>query len=994
MGNAQSTGHQHRLSKPKTNTNSPFSTPVQNTPVSVHSKYADFGVRERQQLKEQLTSPAETEFGSGILNGEYEKMGELATHVQARLSNLSRSNSAASQRMVDLDTAIKLIQEIRKTASPEDLAALHQALTPSGSPVPSKDLSSTASVINRSTSSLIRRRSLVATPGVATRGSPTDGKRRTWNSWKTPQPDPREAKWKVEMMGASPLARLASLDLAEEEGRESPAPRARTPGDMDYSHLGTLKLGSLVVTNGAASPAPSARKIIRQQSNPHMPQEEDYFTASEGRASPTEVENTRKRAHSRSKSSTLPLASPLYSELRVLDETQIAKSTSRYDSSLRTEMHSNDLANTVKTDQTRPRHQAVSQNADTLAKDYMAEIPSSPFHTLRHESSPHSDEGYAESPLDDAASFRDEAFRILNGTIFNDSAAAQQNLRPEPKPTPSPKISRRKKDGRPTPRKADSGYSSGGSFRVAQHEVVKEGTASILSKKGSVSANSSKSGNGSDNDDAASLYTFEQMLALPISKKPLPPIPTDEKVESRPSHLQVPESTGLNLDLTESPASLKSPSTPKSLVSHFTIDSKTSAAQKRLQKRRPSMPSLPVVQTCQPVTEGTIPSVPDNIRAKFVRRLSQSPAMECLTHTYPSKDHEDTAKSVADSASVVLVEFPYPSDSPEPRSRRHVRSQTERPPTPPPHGFRRSLSLFRSKQELREKHESNNEGENNALDVVDLGTVAMSLGSSPYDAAMPVLPRDTVTSPTHPHQLGYALPRAKSMVNMDAKTAAEVARMRSKDRAFLCPEFTQRPRSYHEKSPDAGEATASKRRPHSSHGNVPPVPSVERQGLPDDYDPSPRVELESLGETRRGSSIRARSTGRGPMVSQLVDKYDKCGEKLPASEVLNWESHARLWSQRRKSIGEGLRQRLEISQTEPTNAFLRASSQPPENLTFDRYSGGLDYGFERGYGISGSAGTRVLHSAASRKSMPFSSQYGVDLSDVPVFVQRNQVQHF
>ncbi len=65
-----------------------------------------------------------------------------------------------------------------------------------------------------------------------------------------------------------------------------------------------------------------------------------------------------------------------------------------------------------------------------------------------------------------------------------------------------------------------------------------------------------------------------------------------------------------------------------------------------------------------------------------------------------------------------------------------------------------------------------------------------------------------------------------------------------------------------------------------------------------------------------------------------------------------------------------------------------------EMLVLDRYSGGLDYGYEAGYGLGGSAGTRNTGklAAGSRKSVPVSSRYGVDFSDVPVIVQRVHVQ--
>ena len=54
-----------------------------------------------------------------------------------------------------------------------------------------------------------------------------------------------------------------------------------------------------------------------------------------------------------------------------------------------------------------------------------------------------------------------------------------------------------------------------------------------------------------------------------------------------------------------------------------------------------------------------------------------------------------------------------------------------------------------------------------------------------------------------------------------------------------------------------------------------------------------------------------------------------------------------------------------------------------------RFDGGFGYGYEPGYGVGGSAGTRSLLNKASRKSVPVSKGFGLDLSDVPVFIARN-----
>ena len=54
-----------------------------------------------------------------------------------------------------------------------------------------------------------------------------------------------------------------------------------------------------------------------------------------------------------------------------------------------------------------------------------------------------------------------------------------------------------------------------------------------------------------------------------------------------------------------------------------------------------------------------------------------------------------------------------------------------------------------------------------------------------------------------------------------------------------------------------------------------------------------------------------------------------------------------------------------------------------------RYDGGYGFGYEPGYGLGGSAGTRSMKSGASRKSVDVSQGFGIDLSDVPIFVAPN-----
>ncbi|PVH71287.1 hypothetical protein DL98DRAFT_107068 [Cadophora sp. DSE1049] len=65
-----------------------------------------------------------------------------------------------------------------------------------------------------------------------------------------------------------------------------------------------------------------------------------------------------------------------------------------------------------------------------------------------------------------------------------------------------------------------------------------------------------------------------------------------------------------------------------------------------------------------------------------------------------------------------------------------------------------------------------------------------------------------------------------------------------------------------------------------------------------------------------------------------------------------------------------------------------------EMLVLDRFAGGLDYGYEAGQGLGGSAGLRNTGKMAGgrRKGGPVSEKFGLDFSDVPVILQRVPVR--
>ncbi|KAL2857714.1 hypothetical protein BJY01DRAFT_113121 [Aspergillus pseudoustus] len=107
----------------------------------------------------------------------------------------------------------------------------------------------------------IRRRSLLIRPGVATRKA-TKGKSHSLISEPCRNDMVLHSRHGVLAVGAHPpyLGHQGAFNGFEPLSELRPS----TPSDAGYTHLGTLKLGSLRVVNGSVSPCPSDRTRIEQ----------------------------------------------------------------------------------------------------------------------------------------------------------------------------------------------------------------------------------------------------------------------------------------------------------------------------------------------------------------------------------------------------------------------------------------------------------------------------------------------------------------------------------------------------------------------------------------------------------------------------------------------------------------------------------------------------------------------------------------------------------
>ncbi|KAI4624918.1 uncharacterized protein J4E87_005399 [Alternaria ethzedia] len=1002
MGNQPSTENHNKLSKPKTNTNSASAAGKLDSPQPTTSRSADLTPEGRQQIKDALLSPIASEFDPTTWTHEDDGLGEV-TKTRGRASTIgsrsnSRTNSRANSRTnslscfrskhssaaqlagladsklslasvshVDIAEAIRLLQQVKKNGTPEELAALQEVLeSPEEPPQPVAEAppSRRTSLVDRSSSSLTRRQSLVQTPGVGTRHSPIEGRRRTWNSWKAPKLSPEEeAKWQQKSKAKAHLSPQAALRLSDEPC-DSNTTRAHTPSDLDYAHLGNLQPGTLVVTNGAASPVPSSETLELRKT-----EEEDYFEATEYASSPLTMKSSRQRAHTRSKSAAVPATSSLY------------------------ELEANEVATPYELET------PVVMMAYTSEPQHNTEAESPKFLRL----TPQGKKGAAQF----AQSYQDDIplspFLVSEETTESNQREPSPTL-PEPKPQPDIEISapsspsiaptsnkpKSRASQRPAPRTTDSGYSSAGSLRIVGQEPTENATTilchrcndspqmvevsqgretrrSILVKQNRQFVESPNT--TSDSDGSAESGRSKQSLSVNVQKaRYLPalnsPVPsTSSSTRSSTSEC------------------VHSPITSRSIGSRASFDSASSKQQKRFHKKRPSQAEHPVVQSCQPIPEGTIPEVPTRVRAKFERRVSSSPGIDCLTHTYPTKEHVSADDSTMEASAPEQTEFKPLAEL-----------EAERAPTPPAHGRRRSLSFFRRKSAPAQS-QTEQEPEQAALDVVHLGTITSSLGTSPYDIAMSDTPRQRVVSPTHPHQLGASLPRSKSMVTMDSKSAAEFARLHSRDLSVNRRDMPaqQRRKSLHNLKKATGEATASKLRPQSI--DVPPVPSIN----------TARLTVPQTGKPQ-GPRAAPSPRPRSPRGSPPVIRYGAPPQQPPQGVISPRQSQ--VWHQRRRTLGDRLYSDVNLDlYSDPNDASNNASPvespcESPLEMTprkevkgsnnisrWDRFSGGLDYNYEHGAGIGGSAGTRSHHSNASLKSLAFQHQYGVDLSDVPIMIR-------
>jgi len=531
----------------------------------------------RQVLRQQLTSTfpeaglqGSSKAGIGknmALKDRIVRRGsstEIGGNVTAKNSS-STINSVDVKRLsvmpeqtnkaIDIEHAINLLQELKKTASPEDLVALHRAL------LPTKNVETVTSPIAASfdepatfSNPTPYRRGSVIPPGLATRGGFSEDLLR--RQGELPSFTARRTL-------SSSVRNLAALDLADETSNVS-SHRSATPSENIYPHMGAYRPGTLRITNGAASPEPSIQTELNSEKVEALNASEDDFAVSAIR---TNIETAPGRSsmdsnmHRRASGDSLRISGRLLSSeqakqqrkhpLRRLSihstpskesfgqQTSVTANTSTPPSGRSSERDSS-ISPASESYVPRCQHR-WSHRASQISAEYASdcEVPASPFDEkpVPHQFATRLSTVY-DSDTDEANDIGggtpEAALAMLNGNMnSNNMDRSTSAHRPQHYNDGILLGSESQHLLRPLPQTIDSGYSSDISFQNAQMEQVGARPSFrtyIANDDGLVEVQHLERMDPVA-DDAQSLYTFQEVLSRPDLLSLLP----------EPDRTQVPE---------------------------------------------------------------------------------------------------------------------------------------------------------------------------------------------------------------------------------------------------------------------------------------------------------------------------------------------------------------------------------------------------------------------------------------------------------------------
>lgn len=692
-----------------------------------------------------------------ILPGEGIRSRKAST---TSMNTTKRHTIAADNSDVDVAAAIALLQELKKRASPEDLILLHKALLPTKNVeriiAPSRPESKDEEPI----SPLIRRSSLLPA-GVKTRLSRELLRNYSDNNVTVRSASVSRQHDVVESPRLDVPLDFEALDLAE-GSTELQGGRPTTPSDF-YPQIGTYKMGSLRITNGAASPEPA--HLLKQvemagiQQKPSVSESlsgEGFITADEGENSPACVRPTS--------ATVVSLRAP-----RRSSEQQDRKLSSELRA--RSKSRGRPVRHSIEVDASKSAYQPsrpqVTQRASEYAQEYASE-----FDSLEnpHMSNPaltttvsRLSTVHDESPVESGIDAREEALRQLTGDVLpaNDSmrkAQSQKHLNV----------------ARPPITKSDSGYSS----EASRRSIIKESNCDefLLAALGAA--------------DQAEHSRSKESLAAAAARPSLEQIQEDKVSSPSSPYIQQQVSAVQKAERHRSlPSFFFKKSSSSTSVNTIATTPVTPVKQTRkLQKTRPrSQVVVPEqVQEPEPEPEPALPEIEpefvpgasEDLSVNFsrpTRKLERGPSASPQAQEEDERDARGRGRSRKND---VVPQSANAGSSPDGATRK------------------RSRSFFRFRSRSRSKSQHRREDDITVLSVADeplpthdfsdFGTVAQSLGQSPYDIATRRVkqmgPYDPSKPWFHPHEISRATPKPDLSSETQQSRGKSVERSRQ-DRA-------------------------------------------------------------------------------------------------------------------------------------------------------------------------------------------------------------------
>jgi hypothetical protein len=673
----------------------------------------------------------------------------------------------------------------------------------------------------------IHRRSSF-TPGVATRIS----RKPSWGPPPVGEQDSADHNHYQNPTSSeeSPQSQLGLLDF-DEEWAPPPPPvtRSETPSDLDYTHLGGLRLGSLQVMNGRASPAPSElSRHLTGASTPNLKRgASSNYGDAEDRTVVTLASLRQKSYRGRDQGlqdvtavPRKPVAAPPRSQTDGLILPKRNKRGLRA-SSNRAEATSVWMpASKIDPPLSQPASSSLDKTSE-LAMAYMAELSASPYSGERSTSPA----GSVLKSTSKATEFDDDLFEDDAADLSSSYEMDYQT--PDTHPASSDPVlvyddayrlsvkQSRKSSSRPSLQpsnstgssvKPDSGYGS---------------NISLQSLKGQADEASGKPEMAVPNKNAA------QAKAMDIEKFRGRPGAGPSPKPSRPSILKRHSSTALQVpDFSNLYPPTTSTTTLAAITSTNSAPSAAPVKHRKLQKKaRPQSQPPPVRQIViqgqhRDFSNGDVPPPPTEIVANLAIRSQQVPE---LGHTFSSTHHTREIENSPKPAYIpTFVNFPQTDGS-----RNDLLSEVNLP-TPPSH--RASLIKW-SKTERRNglvcASGAGGISEDDAMAIIrNLDTAGSSMGGSPYDVASKTTksvasqPLQSKT-PNDFHTRHQNQSQSRPM--MDDATAAELARLRSRTIAERDNmQWKQRRSSFN----DRGGIPGRNIRPMSTAGDAPPLPAL------------------------------------------------------------------------------------------------------------------------------------------------------------------------